>query len=147
VAIGSKVAEVTNVQGAAAVIFDADDRVLLIRENYHRRRYGFPGGAVEPGESPLDAVVRETFEETGTRVFVDRLVGLYQLENGLLVHLFRCRIVEGTLTVPKTGEIAEVGWFDAGALPAPVTNILHHALADALTGERGVVRTSLPRLT
>jgi 8-oxo-dGTP diphosphatase len=133
-------------QGAAAVIFDADGRVLLIRENYDRRRYGFPGGAIELGESPVEAAVRETFEETATRVLVDHLIGLYQLENGFLVHLFRCRILEGAPAVPATGEIAEVGWFDTGALPAPATNILHHALPDALAGERGVVRTGLRRL-
>jgi 8-oxo-dGTP diphosphatase len=146
VAIGSRVVQAMTLFGAAAVIFDDEGRVLLIKENYDRRRYGLPGGAVEPGESPLDAVARETFEETGMRAAVDHLIGLYQLENGLLVHVFRCRILEGKPTVPTTGEIAEVDWFDAAALPAPVTNTLHHALPDALAGSRGVVRTGLPRL-
>jgi 8-oxo-dGTP diphosphatase len=45
-------------EGAAAAVLDAGGRVLLVEENYDRRRWGFPGGAVEPGESPLDAVVR-----------------------------------------------------------------------------------------
>jgi 8-oxo-dGTP diphosphatase len=145
VAIGSRVVAMTLV-GAAAVIFDGEGRVLLIKENYDRRRYGLPGGAVESGESPLDAVVRETFEETGTGVAVDHLIGLYQLQNGLLVHVFRCRILDGTPALPATGEIAEVGWFDPDALPAPVTNILQHALPDALAGERGVVRVGLARI-
>lgn len=52
-------------QAAAAWVFDGEGRLLLIRENYDRRRYGPPGGAVEPGESPLEAVVREFAEETG----------------------------------------------------------------------------------
>ena len=46
-------------QVVAAWIFDEHGRVLLIRENYDRRRYGPPGGKVEPGESPREAVVRE----------------------------------------------------------------------------------------
>jgi 8-oxo-dGTP diphosphatase len=146
VAIGSKVAEVTTLQGAAAVIFDDDGRVLLVKENYGRRRYGFPGGAVEPDEAPDDAVVRELKEETGLDVEVDHLIGLYRLDDGVSVHLFRCRIVGGTPAVPDTEEIAEVGWYDAGGLPAPVTNVLHHALGDALAGRRGVVRSGLPRL-
>jgi 8-oxo-dGTP pyrophosphatase MutT (NUDIX family) len=34
---------------AWAIVLDERGRVLLIRENYGRRRYGLPGGAVEPG--------------------------------------------------------------------------------------------------
>ena len=133
-------------QGAAAAILDDGGRVLLVKENYDRRRYAFPGGAVEPGETPLDAVVRETNEETGLAVSVEHLVGLYQLANGLLVYLFRCGILGGTAAVSDTGEIAEVGWFHPDALPSPVTNIVHHALPDALAQARGVVRVGLPRL-
>jgi len=32
--------------GAAAVIFDTEGRVLLIKENYDRRRWGLPGGVL-----------------------------------------------------------------------------------------------------
>jgi 8-oxo-dGTP diphosphatase len=134
------------VQGAAAVIFDDDSRVLLVKENYGRHRYGFPGGAVEAGEAPDDAVVRELKEETGLEAAVDHLIGVYRLEDGVSVHLFRCRIVGGKPAVPDTAEIAEVDWYAPDALPAPVTNVLHHALPDALVGRRGVVRSGLPRL-
>ena len=44
------------------------------------------------------------------------------------------------------GEIAGVGWYDVDAVPRPVTNLLHHALADARAGARGVVRDGLPRI-
>jgi 8-oxo-dGTP pyrophosphatase MutT (NUDIX family) len=77
------------VLGAPAAILNAGGRVLLVRENYDRRRWGFPGGAVEPDESPLDAVVRETREETLLDVRIDDLVGLYRfLHGGLTVHVF-----------------------------------------------------------
>jgi 8-oxo-dGTP pyrophosphatase MutT (NUDIX family) len=134
------------VQGAAAVIFDDGGRVLLVKENYDRRRYAFPGGAVEAHEAPEDAVVREVKEETGLDVAVDHLIGLYRLDDGVSVHLFRCRIVRGTPALPDTGEIAEVGWYTPDAVPAPVTNVLHHALPDAVAGRRGVVRSGLARL-
>ncbi len=133
-------------KAAAAVIFDPDGRLLLIRENYDRRRYSFPGGAVEPHESPEDAAVRETLEETGVIVAIDRLVGRYRLAGGLDIHLFACRHVAGEPAVPSTGEIAEVGWYAPDAIPHPVSNVLHHALPDVVDGARNVVRENLPRL-
>ena len=36
-----------------------------------------PGGAIEPGETPADAAVREAWEETGVRVRLTRLVGVF----------------------------------------------------------------------
>jgi 8-oxo-dGTP pyrophosphatase MutT (NUDIX family) len=51
VAIGSRVVEAMPVSGAAAAIFDERGRVLLVKENYGRRRYGFPGGAREARET------------------------------------------------------------------------------------------------
>jgi 8-oxo-dGTP pyrophosphatase MutT (NUDIX family) len=134
-------------QGAAAAILDTAGRLLVIRENYDRRRYGFPGGRLEPGESPLDAVVRETREEACIAVAPEDVVGIYRLESGFVATLFRCSIVDGIPTRPATGEIDTVAWFKPNAIPTPVTNLLHHALPDVLTGARGVVRDGLPRVT
>jgi ADP-ribose pyrophosphatase YjhB (NUDIX family) len=136
-------------QGAAAFTFDERGRILLVRENYDRRRWGPPGGRLERGESPLDGVVREALEEAGVEVAVEHLIGIYRLESGFTAHAFRCRIAGGTPVVPDgaRGEIAEVGWYAADAIPQPVTNLLHHALPDAVADARGVVRDGLPRLT
>ena len=134
-------------QGAAAAILDEAGRLLVVRENDERRRYGFPGGAVEPGEAPQDAVVREVLEETGITVSVDHLVGMYRLENGLMKTVFRCHIVSGVPARIAPEEIAEVGWFAPEAIPPPVTNSLRYALPDVLGGARGVVRDGLRALT
>ena len=121
-------------------------RLLLVKENYHRRRYSLPGGAVEDGERPLDTVVRETLEETGVAVRIEYLIGVYRLENGFTATLFRCSIADGEPCVPAGGEIAEVGWFATSEIPRPTSNLLHHALDDIVTGRRGVVRDGLPRI-
>ena len=133
-------------EAASAAVLDESGRLLLVQENYDRRRYTLPGGAVDAGESVLDAAVRETLEETGVVVRLDHVVGVYRLVDGLALTLFRCAIEEGEPALPDTGEIADVGWFAPGEIPAPRSNILHHALPDIVTGHRGVVRDGLPRL-
>ena len=60
--------------GAIAV---SDGALLLIRRGHapSRGRWSLPGGRVEPGETPQEALVREIAEETGLTVEVGELVG------------------------------------------------------------------------
>lgn len=132
--------------GAAAIVFDDRARVLLVKENYGRHRWSLPGGAIEPGETPEQAVVREAYEETGAVVEIEHLIGEYQLDNDFSVFAFRCTIVEGTPAVPPTGEIAEVIWHAADELPSPRSNVLHYSVPDAVAGRQGLVR-QVPRLS
>jgi 8-oxo-dGTP diphosphatase len=133
-------------EAAATAILDGEGRLLLVREGYDRHRYTFPGGALEPGESPLDAVIRETREETGVTVEIDHVVGIYRLVGGLAVFLFRCSLEDGEPALPRTGEIAEVNWFARDEIPEPSSNLLHHSLEDVVERRRGVVRDRLPRI-
>ena len=127
---------------ASAFIFDDTGRLLLIRENYGRRRYGPPGGQIEAGESPRQAVIREAREEICARVDVEGLIGIYYFSGRepWLAFAFRCRIQSGQPAVPPTGEIAQVGWFDPDDLPSPLTNLLPRVLPDAVGNAYGVVR-------
>ena len=134
-------------RGAAAVIFDPEGRVLLVKENYDRRRWSLPGGAVEPGESDEDAVVREAVEETGVAVRIHHLIGSYGLDYGLTAVAFLCSITDGRPAVPDTGEIAEVRWWPVAQLPWPRSNILHYAVPDAVAGRSGVQRVGLPSVS
>ena len=61
------------------VIFDAEGRALLIRRGHspYAGSYALPGGFVEIGETVEEACRRETLEETGIKVDVLRLVGVY----------------------------------------------------------------------
>jgi ADP-ribose pyrophosphatase YjhB (NUDIX family) len=54
---------------ASAVVFDDEDRILLV----HHNKIGlwlYPGGHVDPNESPAEAAVREVLEETGVHAAV-----------------------------------------------------------------------------
>ena len=63
--------------GVFAAIFDEDGRILCVRLNYGSRGWTTPGGCVEPGESPFDALAREVVEETGLEVEPGELLGVY----------------------------------------------------------------------
>lgn len=127
----------------SAVIFDRRGRLLLQRRS-DGGQWGLPGGAVEVGESFAGAVRREVAEETGLRVAVRRLVGVYSVPrlqvvrypDGRVWHYvnvcFECVARGGALaTSPET---LELGYFPPGRLPRPL--LPHHRIRirDARTG-------------
>ena len=65
-----------HVPTVAVLTYDAQGRVLLVR-NACSTLWSTPGGIVEPGETPADAAVRETWEETGLWVELVRVVGIF----------------------------------------------------------------------
>ncbi len=59
----------------AAIILLQDDQIALIERHRGGQHYfTFPGGHVEPGETPEQAALRETKEELGIEVIIQRLV-------------------------------------------------------------------------
>jgi 8-oxo-dGTP diphosphatase len=64
------------VKAVGAVVFDEEGRILLVRRGRPplAGSWTLPGGRLEAGESPAQAIEREVFEETGLRVHAERLV-------------------------------------------------------------------------
>ena len=57
-------ASVARVSSASLILEDADGRALIVKANY-KSHWTFPGGVIDPGETPLEGAVRETREEVG----------------------------------------------------------------------------------
>jgi ADP-ribose pyrophosphatase YjhB (NUDIX family) len=94
-------------EGADALVRDARGRVLLVRRA-DDGRWAMPGGWVDPGETPEQAVVREVAEETGLRVSAPRL--LHTEQRPASVHYtFACTLDGGDLrTSDESLEVAFV---------------------------------------
>jgi 8-oxo-dGTP diphosphatase len=103
--------------GAFVTLFDGDGQVLLVRRRDHPA-WNLPGGQVERNETPWDAAVRESYEETGLQIEVQRLTGVYSKPSRTEVVLnFEGHVVGGQL-VP-TLEGVESRYFPVHSLPDP----------------------------
>jgi ADP-ribose pyrophosphatase YjhB (NUDIX family) len=111
---------------AAVAIFDERGRVLLVLE---RDAWGYPGGRLEPGETPEEAAVREAREETGIEVELGERLLTREWPDGFVLHVFAATIESGEPYAPDG--VREVGWFDPGDLPSPRSRALE-TLADVL---------------
>ena len=61
---------------ASVLTYDASGQVLLVR-HADGDVWTTPGGMIEPGETPANAAVRETWEETGLIVALTRIIGVF----------------------------------------------------------------------
>lgn len=107
----------------SVTVLPVDDagRILLVRHAGHDDGWGTLGGAVEPGESPAVAAVREAREEVGTDVQLVRLLDVlggpdYEVSypNGdrvaYVTAVYEARIIKGSPS-PGDGELSEAAWF------------------------------------
>jgi ADP-ribose pyrophosphatase YjhB (NUDIX family) len=101
--------------GVFSVIFDVKKRVLLC----HRRDlnvWNLPGGGMEPGELPTETAIRETLEETGLHVKIERLVGVYSKpDKNDMVFVFTAIPESGELTLNH--EADQLAYFKVNKFP------------------------------
>lgn len=106
---------------AACALLDADNRILLTQRPPGKSLAGlweFPGGKVEPGETPEETLIRELAEEIGVETRADCLAPLTFASHTyegfhLLMPLYVCRRYEG---IPRSLEGQALKWVRAGAL-------------------------------
>ena len=116
---------------SAVALIDVDGRVLLAQRPEGKSLAGlweFPGGKVEAGETPEEALIRELQEELGINTWSSCLAPLTFASHSyekfhLLMPLFACRRWEGT---PMSNEGQVLKWVKASELkdyPMPPADI------------------------
>ncbi|MEM4335842.1 MAG: NUDIX hydrolase [Candidatus Anstonellales archaeon] len=101
---------------AADIIIIKDNSVLLVKRKNEpfKGMWAFPGGRLEENETIEECAKRECMEETGLRVKLQKLVGVYsdpkRDPRKIVGVAFLCRITGGKLKASDDAE--EVRWFD-----------------------------------
>ena len=106
---------------SAVALIDPDSRLLIAERPAGKSMAGlweFPGGKVEPGETPEAALIRELHEELGIDTWESCLAPLAFASHSyddfhLLMPLFACRIWEGT---PISSEGQALRWVNVSEL-------------------------------
>ena len=124
-----------NTAGVKVVLRRGDD-VLLVRHTYGRRsEWDLPGGFLNEGEEPQDAVLREIAEELGVQAQRPVALGTIQIRQAGrrdMRHAFAADADPGAdgLDV-DAAEIAQARWFPHGALPSATSAYTRRMVARA----------------
>ena len=120
------------------LIHKGDSYLLQDRIKKDWKGYALPGGHIEPGESIVDAVIREMKEETGLTIKSPRLCGVKQfpIEGGrYIVLLFETEEFEGELADSDEGKMHWVKVSDLSNvnLVSDFEELVEVMLSDSLT--------------
>lgn len=129
-------------------VFDRQSRLLLVREVADGHRWTIPGGWVDVGESPAEAIRREIREESGYDTRITKLAAVWDRSRHpypygpfACVVLFYLAELLGGIATPSL-ETSSCGWFPTDQWPSDLS--LGRVLPQQL--ERMVVHLRQPEL-
>jgi 8-oxo-dGTP pyrophosphatase MutT (NUDIX family) len=135
--------------GCSAMIFDQKREKVLLTQRADNGRWCLPGGGMDSGESVAQACEREVWEETGLRVRVTRLVGVYSNPDQLVIYpdgnkaffvvlSFEAEIIGGELGL--SDETTAFGYFSLEEMESlPMHGLHKQRVEDALLGQQSVL--------
>ena len=114
------------IEVVAAIIHDAEGRIFATQRGYgdYKDWWEFPGGKMEQGETPEEALKREIWEELETRIVVERFVATVEWDYPafhLTMHCYFCHVESGHLELKEheaakwlnKDELESVNWLPA----------------------------------
>ena len=115
---------------AAATLTVENGNVLLIKRRFPPQagKWSLPSGFIELDESPEQAAVRETKEETGLDVKISELLQVFgtctHSEAQIILVLYRASVISGSLNASDDAE--EAAFFPLDSLPEEIAFSIHH---------------------
>jgi len=123
--------------GVFGIIFDKYRRILLVHRTDHDL-WNLPGGGLEDCESPVEGVKREVREETGLKVEVSKLLGVYnKIDRNELVFSFLCEVSGGEIAL--NSEADRIEYFAIDELPPNTVPKQVERITDALSNSSEVI--------
>jgi len=132
--------------GVGSTLIYHEGRFLLIKSltGPTAGLWNTPGGKLEDGETFEEAAVRETFEETGYKVELGKLVNVYYFSDDkgrqVIKRVYEGKIVGGELRL-EGGKVLQVLWLSGNEVPdlGPATFGATQSIRDYLNGKLGTV--------
>lgn len=127
-----------------AVVLSGDRKQVLLLRREIFFLWDLPGGGIEKNEDAADAAVRETAEEVGYEIVVEKLIGCYRHQSvygsgDQLTYAYRGRVIGGK--AKHFGlEVTGLNWCDVTRLPRTLEPLHRQIIADALANVEPVER-------
>jgi acetyl-CoA carboxylase carboxyl transferase subunit beta len=130
------------VEAAGAVVVGTDGRVLLVRRGRAPAKgdWSLPGGKLEPGESPEEAVVREVREETGLAVHVIEAIAIVPVDGdgfSYAIHEFLCTPLDERTELRAGDDADDAQWVTPSALVGLGVSAAVRAVIETALARRG----------
>lgn len=94
---------------AVSIIIFKDNKILAVSRRGTDDQWGLPGGKVDPGETHIDAIIREVKEETHLSINKRKCTKIFEGEDGdfyVQTYMYNDELNE----TPKMGDAGAVGW-------------------------------------
>lgn len=108
--------------GVLAIVLE-NNKVGLEQTAYRGGRWSLPGGFLEAGESPINALRREILEELGVSLKIKRFAGVcHRIYDNNLSLVFETCVSPGETPRPDGCEVLEFRFFSPTELPDPISS-------------------------